>query len=69
MPISPKQYATRAAELERLAEAIGDPAVKRSYLEVAAELRRLAGEPSPAQSDAEIEQLAERMVGVPASKL
>ena len=68
MPVSPTQYAAKAAELEQLAKATSDPTIKRGYLEVAAELRRLAGEPL-VESDNEIERLAERMVGNTSIKL
>ena len=64
MPISPTRYLARAAKLEELA-AISEEATKLRYLELAAELRKLAGEPEAEaqQSDQQIEQLAERMVG------
>jgi hypothetical protein len=69
MPISPTQYASKAAEFERLAERTRDPAIRQGYLDVAAELRRLAGKPLARSSDSEIERLAERMIGNAASKL
>jgi hypothetical protein len=45
MPISPKNYAARAAKLEQIAATIADEATRNRYLKVAAELRKLAGEP------------------------
>jgi hypothetical protein len=70
MPISPKHYLERAAALEQLAATITDQALKAAYLQVVGELRRLAGGQSIAeQSDEQIEQLAERMIGNPIIKL
>ena len=69
MPIPPKQYATRAAEFEHLATLAADPAIRVRYLEMAAELRKLAGDPMPEQSDHQVEQLAERMAESSRSKL
>jgi hypothetical protein len=71
MPISPRDYAKRAAELEELAAAAADTGIKREYLEVARELRVLASEYARFEqpSDEEIERLAERMTGNAANKL
>jgi hypothetical protein len=71
MPISPEQYVRRAEELEELAATITDEPIKNGYLELAAELRRMAVQPPPMpeHSDAEVQQLAERMVGQTVSKL
>jgi len=69
MPISPKLYATRAAEFEHLAALATDRAIRTRYLELAAELRKLAGDPLPEQSDQQVEQLAERMAESSRSKL
>ena len=70
MPISTTRYLARAAKLEELA-AISEEATKLRYLEVAAELRKLARQPEAEaqQTDEQSEQLAERMVGNTHSKL
>jgi hypothetical protein len=69
MPISPLKYSERAAELEKLATTVSDPAMKQEYLNLAAELRRLAPLSLQGQSDEDIQRLAERMVGNTTSKL
>jgi hypothetical protein len=69
MPISPKLYAARAEEFEHLATLATNPTIKTCYLELAADLRRLAGDPLPEQSDQQVEQLAERMAESSRSKL
>jgi len=69
MPISPKLYAARAAEFEHLATLATDPTIKACYLQLAGELRKIAGDPLPEQSDQQVEQLAERMAEGSRSKL
>jgi hypothetical protein len=71
MPISPKHYTERAAELEQLAATTADQAIKNGYLELASELRRLAEHriPRAEQTDEQVEQLAERIVGSSVSEL
>jgi hypothetical protein len=59
MPISPKEYAARPAELEDLASAVSDPAIRKGYLELAAELRRFA-EPALPLSNHTDEQIQRR---------
>jgi len=46
-----------------------DPTIKACYLQLAGELRKLAGDPLPEQSDQQVEQLAERMAEGSRSKL
>jgi hypothetical protein len=71
VPILPTQYTDRAAELERLAARIINHATRASYLELASELRRLAEHRIPwvEQTDEQVEQLAERIVGSSVSEL
>jgi predicted short-subunit dehydrogenase-like oxidoreductase (DUF2520 family) len=71
MPLSPKHYAERATKVEQAAALLTDPVMRQEYLDVAAELRKLAdvGTSLSEQTDEQIERLAERMVGSSASKL
>jgi len=69
MTISPKQYAAKAEELERLASGVSNSAMRNEYLELAKQLRRLAEKPLPQHSDIEIEELAQPIVGRSVSKL
>jgi uncharacterized protein YerC len=60
----PEHYSVRASELEALAKGITDLATREMCLELARRFRDIANVKSVTQqSDIEVVQLAERMVG------
>jgi hypothetical protein len=65
MPVSPNDYARRAAELEQLAAIATIPTAKQQYLEIARELRVLAAESAIFEepSDKAVERLVVHMIG------
>jgi hypothetical protein len=65
MSLGPEHYSARASDLEAAAEQIGDRNISARYLKLAQSFRELAdltGAPQK-QIDAEVQALAERMVG------
>jgi hypothetical protein len=62
---TPNQYFQRAAELEKMAAGIADPATRTMCLDLAQRFRNIANMKSvtDAQSDSDVISLAERMVG------
>ena len=63
MTLKTEDYLERAAEAEALAKRASNPAIRDSFLELAKALREMAGLLTRplTLSDAEVEQLAERM--------
>lgn len=64
MALQPNHYLKRAAELDEAAALTSDIQLATEYRDVARRLREMANEKPPVaeQTDADVEQLAERMV-------
>ena len=63
MSSSPADYFKRAMEMEEAASKIREPLIKASFLDLAQAFREMGLFADRQPSDAEIESLAERMLG------